>query len=112
MKIALPTDGNKLEDDIALHFGKAKNFLIFDTEKKDIKIYPNPEIKGEATLPPDFLKNLGVDAVICFGLGLRAFNLFKNHKIKTKKAVEKNIKENINFFQKNELRDLTEEDIF
>ena len=112
MKIAFPTDGNKLEDEICLHFGRAKNFLIFNTEKRDIKIYPNPEARGEAILPPDFLRELDVDMVICFSLGPRAFNLFKNYKIKTKKAVKKTIKENINLFQKGKLKDLTKKDIF
>ncbi|MCD6148845.1 NifB/NifX family molybdenum-iron cluster-binding protein [bacterium] len=112
MKIVFPTDGNKLEDEICHHFGRAKNFLIFNTEEKEIKIYPNPEAKGEAILPPEFLKQLGVDAVICFGLGPRAFNLFKNYKIKTKKAAKRTIKENIYLFQKGKLRDLTEKDVF
>ena len=112
MKIAIPTNGDKLEDEVALHFGKAKNFLIFDTEKENFKVYPNPEAKGEMILPPDFLKGLGVKGVICFGLGSRAFNLFKSYKIKTKKAVKKTVKKNIDLFQKGKLKDLTEKDIF
>jgi len=31
MKIAIPTEGNNLEDKIALHFGRAKNYLVYDT---------------------------------------------------------------------------------
>ncbi|MCD6500417.1 NifB/NifX family molybdenum-iron cluster-binding protein [bacterium] len=112
MKIALPTNGDRLEDELAFHFGRAENFLIFNTEKENFEIYPNPEVKGKAILPPDFLKGLGVNVVICFSLGPRAFNLFKSYKIETKKAVKKNIKENINLFQKGKLKDLAKEDIF
>jgi len=112
MKIAIPTEGNNLEDKIALHFGRAKYFLIYDTEKNNFKIYSNPEVEKISILPPDFLKKLGVEAVICFGLGPPAFNLFKKYKIKTKKATKGNIKENINLFLENKLRDLTPEDIF
>jgi len=112
MKIAIPTEGNNLEDKIALHFGRAKHFLVYDTEKNKFKIYSNPEAEKIPVLPPDFLKKLGVEAVICFSLGLPAFNLFKNYKIETKKATKGSIKENINLFLENKLRDLTQQDIF
>jgi len=112
MKIALPTDGKTLEDEVAEHFGRAKNFLIFDTKKQSFEVYPNPEAKGEMILPPDFLRRLQVDVVICFGLGARAFNLFKSYKIKMKRATKKTIKENINLFQEGKLEDLEEKNIF
>jgi len=112
MKIVFPTDGDKLEDEICFHFGKAKNFLVFDIEQGGFKVYPNPETRGEKVLPPIFLKELGVDAVICFGLGSKAIDLFKNYGIETKRAKERIIKENINLFRKGELKNLTGEDIF
>jgi predicted Fe-Mo cluster-binding NifX family protein len=75
MKIALATDGNSLKDKIALHFGRAKNFLIFDTEKEIFEVFENPEIEVKE-LPPDFLAKQEVKAVIAFSLGPRAFEKF------------------------------------
>jgi len=111
MKIAFATDGNSLKDKIALHFGKAKNFLIFDTEKETFEVFENPEIKGKE-LPPDFLAKQGVKAVIVFSLGPKAFEKFKNYKIEVFKAIEGTILENIEKFKEGNLKKLSKEDIF
>jgi predicted Fe-Mo cluster-binding NifX family protein len=111
MKIAFATDGNNLKDKVALHFGRAKNFLIFDTEKETFEVFENPEVKGKE-LPPDFLKSQNVDIVIVFSLGPRAFEKFKNYKIKVLKAVEGTILENLKAFEENKLKELSKDDIF
>jgi predicted Fe-Mo cluster-binding NifX family protein len=111
MKIAFATDGNNLKDKVALHFGRAKNFLVFDTEKETFEVFENPEIKGKE-LPPDFLKSQNVDVVIVFSLGPRAFEKFKNYKIEVSKAIEGTILENIEKFKEGKLKKLSKEDIF
>jgi predicted Fe-Mo cluster-binding NifX family protein len=111
MKIAFATDGNNLKDEVALHFGRAKNFLIFDTEKETFEVFENPEIKGKE-LPPDFLKSQNVDIVIVFSLGPMAFEKFKNYKIKVLKAIEGTILENLKAFEENKLKELSKDDIF
>jgi len=111
MKIAFATGGNNLEDKVALHFGRAKNFLIFDTEKETFEVFENPELKGKE-LPPDFLKRKNVDIVVAFSLGPRAFEKFKNYKIKVFKAIEGTILENLKKFEENKLKELSKEDIF
>jgi len=111
MKIAFATDGNNLKDKIALHFGRAKNFLIFDTEKETFEVFENPEIEGKE-LPPDFLAKQGVKAVIAFSLGPRAFEKFKNYKIEVFRAIEGTILENIEKFKEGELKKLSKKDIF
>jgi len=111
MKIAFATDGESLEDKIAFHFGRAKNFLIYDTEKKTFEVFENPELKGKE-LPPDFLYRHKVDAVVTFGLGERAYQKFKNYKIKMYKATKEKIKDNIQKFENNELKEIKKEDIF
>jgi len=113
MKIAIPTDGKKRpEDTVAEHFGRAKNFLIYDTETKISNIYPNPEVAGEAQLPPDFLHSQKVDIIIVFSLGPMAYNKFKNYNIKTYKAIPGSIFENIKKLEEGKLGELKKEDIF
>ncbi len=112
MKIAVPTDGENLEGFIASHFGQARNYLIYDTDTKNFKIFPNPEVIGKKELPPEFLNKMGVNVVICFNLGQRASEKFKNFGIKIYKALEKSIAENIKDFQNRKLRELKQEDIF
>jgi len=112
MKIAIPTNGKILKDEVVSHFGKAKFFLVFNTKTNSFKIYQNPEAVGETELPPAFLNKLGVDIIICFSLGPRAIELCKKLGIKTEKAVKRSISENIKLSQKSKLRDLEEKDIF
>ena len=111
MKIAFATDGNNLRDKVALHFGRAKNFLIFDTEKETFEVFENLELK-EKGLPPDFLKSQNVEVVVAFSLGPMAFEKFKNYKIKALKAIEGTILENLKAFEENKLKELSKDDIF
>ena len=112
MRIAIATnERGSLEDGVALHFGRANNFLIFDTETKSFEVFENPEILGKE-LPPDFLNRLGIDAVIAFSLGPMAFEKFKKFGIKIYKAKEGIISKNIELLEKAKLSPLSEKDIF
>ena len=86
--------------------------MIYDINSKKVKVLSNPEAKGEKELPPNFLNRMEVNVVIAFGLVTRAFNLFKKLGIKTYKALEKSIDENIKDFQNGELRKLNKSDVF
>jgi len=113
MKIAMACDKKgSLKSEIAEHFGQAENFLVYDTNLDKFIIEKNPEFLGKQELPPDFLHRLGVNTVITFGLGPRAYEKFRGYKIKMYKAIEKNISENIEALQKNKLHQLSKEDIF
>ena len=113
MKIAIPTDEKgSLDDKVALHFGRASNFLIYDTETESFEIFPNPEVAGEKEFPPDFLYRQGVKSVIVFSLGALAYKKFKNYNIKMYKAIPGSILENIKKLEKGNLGGLKKEDIF
>jgi len=112
MRIAFPTNGKSLKAEIWFHFGRAENYLIYDTETKKFKIYKNPEVFGKKELPPDFLNRLKADVVIAHALGAKAFDRFKKFGIKVYKAINKSIKENIKQFQAGKLKELGKEDIF
>ena len=113
MKIAIPAEGKKgLEDRVVEHFGRARNFLVYDTETKTFDIYPNPEIAGEVEFPPDFLHRQKVETIIVFSLGPMAYGKFQNYNIKMYKAVEGTVAENLQKFKNDELRELQKEDIF
>lgn len=112
MQIAIPTDEKgSLDDKVALHFGKANVFLIYNTETKDFEIFPNPEIKREKEFPPDFLHRQGVKAIIVFALGRMAYQKFKNYDIKMYKAIPGIISTNLQKFEDGKLPELKEEDI-
>jgi predicted Fe-Mo cluster-binding NifX family protein len=112
MKIAIPVnEKGSLDDKIALHFGRASNFLIYDTETEGFEIFPNPEVTGGKEFPPDFLYGQGIKAVIVFGLGAMAYGKFKEYNIKMHKAIQGTIAANLQKFEDGNLRELKEEDI-
>ena len=113
MKIVIPINEKcSLNDKIALHFGRANNFLIYDTETESFEIFPNPEVVGGKEFPPDFLYRQGVKAVIVFSLGAMAYKKFKNYNIKMYKAVEDTVLKNLQKVEGNELKELKNKDIF
>lgn len=77
MIIAIPTEGNKgLEDTVALHFGRCRTYALFDEEGKLIKRIDNIAEHSDGTLlPPQLLKQHGVDILLCRELGTRALKL-------------------------------------
>jgi len=112
MRIAFATNGEDLKAEVALHFGRAKNFLIYDAKTESFEIFPNPEVTGGKEFPPDFLERQGVKSVIVFSLGALAYKKFKNYNIKMYKAIQGSILENIKKLEKGNLGGLKKEDIF
>ena len=113
MRIVIPiNEKGSLNDKVALHFGRANNFLIYDTETESFEIFPNPEVAGGKEFPPDFLYRQGVKAVIVFSLGEMAYKKFKNYNIKMYKAVEDTVLKNLQKVEGNELKELKNKDIF
>jgi len=113
MKIVIPTNNKEgLNAQIAEHFGRASNFLIYDTETESFEIFPNPEVTGGKEFPPDFLERQGVKSVIVFSLGALAYKKFKNYNIKMYKAIKATIADNLKKFEDGNLGELKEEDIF
>jgi predicted Fe-Mo cluster-binding NifX family protein len=63
MKIGIPTDDGKTVGKV---FGRAKNFAIYDTEKKNLSILPNDGMNAEhgaGTGAAAFLAEQGVKTV-------------------------------------------------
>lgn len=95
MKIAFATNGEELKADLDPHFGRAANYLIYDLDTGKVEVYPNPELSGKEELPPDFLRRMGVKAVVVISLGPRALNKFQEFGIEIYQAVPGSIIDNI-----------------
>ncbi len=66
MKIAVTYDNGE----IFQHFGKTKQFKVYQIEEKKIASTEVVDIEGNGQgALADFLKGLGADAVICGGIG-------------------------------------------
>jgi predicted Fe-Mo cluster-binding NifX family protein len=102
-KAAFPIDGRNISSPVVDHFGRAKNFLVFDTKDSEYTVYSNPEAAGKETLPPNFLHEKGVQAVVCFGLGHRAVELFEKLDVSLYKAVSGTVEDNLEQFKEGKL---------
>lgn len=76
MKLCIPTvDNRRLQGRLSAHFGSAPYFTLVDSETGSVEVVENHHAEhGHGTCEPSAaLENRRVDAVICSGLGRRAF---------------------------------------
>lgn len=113
MKIAIPTDGeNSLEDEIAFHFGRVKNYFIYNTEDKKYKFLPNTsEHMGGRGLPPELINKEGVDVLLCGDLGSRALELFKDFNIEVYCGAQGKIKDVLQDYKERKLEKANSDNI-
>jgi predicted Fe-Mo cluster-binding NifX family protein len=75
MKVCIPTvNGAEQLSEVCDHFGSAAYFTIYDSQTEEYETVNNSEHNHEhgTCHPMDNLKDKGIDAVICRGLGTRA----------------------------------------
>lgn len=75
MKICIPSlDGPALDSRLGAHFGRTPWFVVFDHETGEIETVPNePEEFGPThCVSVKRLERLGVEAVVCGGMGKRS----------------------------------------
>ncbi|MBU0580971.1 MAG: dinitrogenase iron-molybdenum cofactor biosynthesis protein, partial [Candidatus Margulisbacteria bacterium] len=84
MKIAITAKGKDLESELDPRFGRAQNYIFYDTELKTFKALSNENIEasgGAGTAAAQIMSKEGIEAVISgnFGpnasLGLKAINI-------------------------------------
>ena len=76
MKICIPLESDRgLESTVTGHFGSAPLFGVVDVESGALEVVPNPELhhRHGSCQPVEGLKELDVDAIVCQGVGRRAF---------------------------------------
>lgn len=76
-KLCVPTSGSGgLDDLVGEHFGRVPTYTIYDSETGAVEVVDNTsEHAGGTGLPADILSNLGIDVLLCSGLGRRAIGI-------------------------------------
>lgn len=103
MKIAVTTQGNQ----VFQHFGKCPAFSLFSIENGEIKekTIIDASQNGHSALA-GFLKDSGVDVVICGGIGGGAKQMLSSTGIKLISGIEGNIEEAVNAYLSGNLSDM------
>lgn len=76
-RVCVPTNGaGGLDDLIGEHFGRVPTYTIFNPETEQVEIFDNTsEHMGGTGYPAEILANLGIDVLLCSGLGRRAIQM-------------------------------------
>lgn len=110
MKLCFPIqDDNGLSSSIFEHFGSAPQFLVYNTEKKDISIIVNQDVQhlhGQCN-PMRALSGQMVDAVIVGGIGAGALKGLNNMGIRVYQTVDGDVETHIKLYQKGKLVETT-----
>lgn len=111
MKICFPVESNEGILSIPYgHFGSAPMFVIVDLDSKEVKSVGNGDLGHEhgKCQPIKALAGEVVDAVIVGGIGQGAIVKLNSMGIKTYKAVEGTIENNIIAFKNGELKEFAQ----
>lgn len=103
MKIAVAKEGKY----VSQHFGYSEGFMLYEIEEDKVKA--KDFIKNPGHRPgflPDFLKELGVNVVICGCMGETAYQLFNQNNIDVILGIEGYIDDIVQLYLKNELKSI------
>ncbi len=120
MKIAIPSTGKTLENQISQVFGRCPFYILVEISKneekgeKEIKTaeaIENPAVGqrgGAGIAASQALGNEDINAVLATRIGPRAFDVLNRIGIKTYEAIEGTVQQNINKFIKGELKEINQ----
>lgn len=73
-------DGDRLNTRLCPHFGRTPWFVIYDKETGELETLPNTQQESTddaRCIPLERLDELGIDAVVCGGMGKRSLANFQ-----------------------------------
>jgi len=115
MKIAITSDGQKLDSQVDLRFGRAKGFIIYNLEDDSFEFVDNIQnlnaAQGAGIQAAQNVINQGVEAVITGHCGPKAFNLLTSEKVKIFVGAEGTVQEAVQKFKNNELQKADSADV-
>lgn len=107
MKIAVTTTGDTMESTLDMRFGRAKKFLIFNSETQEYQIFDNTQnlnaAQGAGIQAAQNVASLGVAAVITGHVGPKAYAVLNQANIKIYNTNASTVVEALEKFSKNEL---------
>ena len=106
MKLAFPVEENRgIKSLVNEHFGVAKLFMIVDLDTRTVTTMPNKKADADAGCKTSFIgKNAGVDAVVTKCIGDGSQRGLHADDIKVYAAGADTVAENIDLFEKGELK--------
>ena len=113
-RIVIPVaDNSGLNSRLSEHFGRAPYFMVVEINSKgeilSVEAIPNTsEHFGGFGKPPDRILQLKPTAVVTYGMGPRALNIFQQARVAVLRTNAATVREVIEAYKRNELEELTE----
>ncbi len=83
MKIAITSSGSNLQSAVDSRFGRAKNFIIYDTEEESLVVVDNVQnlnaMQGAGIQSAKTVIESGANAVITGNMGPKAFDILNEN---------------------------------
>ena len=112
-RIVIPvSDENGLDSVLSQHFGRAPFYAIIDLDENG-KIIGNGTIAntsehfGGVGLPPDRIMQLKPKALVTYGLGSKALQMFQAGSVAVLRTEANTVKDVVAAYNNNELQELT-----
>lgn len=82
-RVCVPTAGSGgLGDLVGEHFGRVPTYTIYNAETGEVEVVDNTSgHMGGSGLPGEILVQLGIDVLLCSGLGRRAIGILNQNGI-------------------------------
>ncbi|HOF34391.1 MAG TPA: NifB/NifX family molybdenum-iron cluster-binding protein [Spirochaetota bacterium] len=115
MKIAISINSLDMDDKMDMRFGRAKKFMIYDTETKTNELIDNTQnlnaAQGAGIQSAQNVINTGADAVITGHTGPKAYKLLSESGVKIYHSEEKPVKDVIADFIAGTLKEADSADV-
>ena len=111
MKILITTEGDSLESKVDPRFGRAGNFLVYDTETEKFTTVSNTQNiqaqQGAGIQAGRTAADTGAQAVLTGNCGPKAFRVLNQAGIRVYVGVKGTVREALDAFRKGELTEAT-----
>ena len=115
MKIAIASTGTDPQSAVDLRFGRARYFLVVDTETHDWSVHDNAQnlnaAQGAGIQAGQQVSGLGVDAVISGNYGPKAFQVLNTAGIRAYRTDAGPVEEAVRKFNAGELTEASEANV-
>jgi predicted Fe-Mo cluster-binding NifX family protein len=115
MKIAITSDGTDLQSAVDSRFGRAKNFVIYDTEDKSVSVVDNVQnlnaMQGAGIQSAKTVIESGAKAVLTGNMGPKAFSLLNDNGVEMYINATGTIADAIDAFTKGSLKKISDANV-
>ena len=108
MKVAVTSQGSDLNSQVDPRFGRAKNFIVVDTETDEFSVHDNTQnlnaAQGAGIQAGRTVVDLGVTAVITGNVGPKAFTTLQAGNVNVYSGASGTVKEAVEKFKAGQLQ--------